>query len=256
MLPALLLTLCINAVPILGISFDNWGSASLLVIYWAENLVGSLLVAVRSHLHQQLTQKQGHFRRHFKNRGAGDRTVGRKPSSLTFTQEFLLTSLIFTVAHGLFLGIMLVVLKMPLQLSQVATGLTGMLCFQLLGFSFDTWGLRQRPFAWVKRQAQFYLGRIVLIHLAIIAGVWLAAFTDNARFLLPFALFKLLVDIGSRMSRGRAPKDNQKAPLWLIRLVNWLRPGDDFAAHLANEQEREAREAKEDEQERQAPSKR
>ncbi|NJM40576.1 MAG: hypothetical protein HC853_07305 [Anaerolineae bacterium] len=184
----LILSICllgINAIPIFGVAFGNWTSATALALYWLENLVGSLLIAVRIRLHQHLTNKQGHFRVQFQSTTIRGKGTEYKAMPSTFTREFLMMSLIFTLAHGVLIAIMLAALRQPVDTQSLLIGAAGMAFFQVVGIGFDTTKLRQQPFAWVKRLSQQYMGRIVLIHLALIAGVGLAAFTNNANFFCP-----------------------------------------------------------------------
>src|SRR3954467_4920910 len=51
-----------NAVPVAGVFLAGWSAATALTLYWVENLVGSLLVAVRIGAHEALTRKRGHRR--------------------------------------------------------------------------------------------------------------------------------------------------------------------------------------------------
>jgi hypothetical protein len=244
MLPALLVTIASNAIPLLGALLGGWGSATVLALYWTENLIGSLLVALRSWLHQRWTGKRGHFRTQFATNNAGQVRRG----DANFTVEFLVTTLVFTLAHGVFTVVILLAMNQPLDTAALRGGAIGLLLFQAFGFVYDAIGLRERSFAWLKQQAQFYLGRVVLIHLGLIAGIWLAAFTGNANVFLPFAVLKLLSDVALRVNTMRGPQPaHSRAPAWMVRLANRARPGEDFEAHLAREFQRETEEAAEDE---------
>ena len=68
---------------------------------------------------------------------------------------------------------------------------------------------------------------------------------SHTLFALPFAGLKLLVEVGSLFGQERRI---QRAPGWLVWLVNRLKPGTDFAAYLASENVKElAREAEDEE---------
>jgi len=89
------------------------------------------------------------------------------------------------------------------------------------------------------------------VHLAIIAGVFLAVFlSNNAAFVVPFAARKLLSDLSNGVSMG--VKDERAAPAWLIRVMDTIKPGKklgkDFATYLVTERQRERAEAALDEQ--------
>ena len=238
----------INAVPIGGIAFAGWSWATALSIYWIENLVGSLLIALRILIHRRLTHTRGHSRAQLGVTTTISGSVSRKEQGFgSFFSEFLVGSLIFTLAHGLFLGLVLIVIvrTMP-DVEQFRIGVLGVLAFLLFDFATDLIRIKQRPFAWVKRLAQAAFGRIVLVHLAIIFGVMLAAYSEGGNaFFLPFAFFKLLADLGSIFGRSNA---SESTPRWLIALMNRIKPGEDFGAYVAVEQAKERKRAVEDEE--------
>ncbi|CAG0945788.1 hypothetical protein ANRL1_02571 [Anaerolineae bacterium] len=238
----------INAVPIGGFVFAGWSWATALTIYWIENLVGSLLIALRIALHRRLTHTRGHARAQLGVTTTISGSVSHKEQGFgSFFSEFLVGSLIFTLAHGLFLGLVLIVIVRALpDVEQFRTGALAVLAFLLFDFAIDLIRIKQRPFVWIKRLAQVAFGRIVLVHLAIIFGVMLAAYSERGDvFFLPFAFFKLLADLGSILGRRDA---SQSTPRWLITLMNRLKPGEDFGAYVAVEQAKERKRAAEDEE--------
>jgi len=242
-------------VPIAGFAIGGWNSATALVVYWVENVIGSLLIALRILLHQRLTHKQGHYRVQLNTttttRNGKARSVSYRKANTTFLVEFLVTSILFTAAHGLFLGILLGVMQAPIDSNAVLGGVGLVAAFQLISFVIDVMSIKTRPFAWIKQVSQFALGRVVLVHLAIIAGVFLAVFlSNNAAFVVPFAALKLLSDLSNGVSMG--VKGERAAPAWLIRVMDTIKPGkkpgEDFATYLVTERERGRAEAALDEQ--------
>ncbi len=243
----LLMVLGTNGVMLWGLGLEGWTGPTALALFWFENVVASLLIALRIALHRGLTRKRGHFRAQLGVKvttGSGGEDEERGFRS--FLAEFLTASIVFTLAHGFFLSILLYgVFKSGPDPDALWIGATGVGLFHLAGFVADLFGLKERPFAWIKFIAQAGLGRVVLVHLAIIGGVAIVAATrSNAAFFLPFAGLKLLVEVGSLFGQERRI---QRAPGWLVWLVNRLKPGTDFAAHLAAENVKElAREAEDE----------
>ena len=47
----------INGVPIAGVFLAGWDGATALSLYWWENLIGSVLIALRILVHRVLTRK-------------------------------------------------------------------------------------------------------------------------------------------------------------------------------------------------------
>ncbi len=241
----LLLVLGLNVVPIAGITLASWGSATAMASYWFESLLGVILISIRIAAHRRITRKQGHYRAQLNSAGAGRTGTPAKTSKTTFLAEYLTTGLVFSLAHGFFLAFFSLVTRQTPDIEALRTGIGVIATLQLVGFAFDMLGLRERPFAWVKHLAQASLGRIVLIHLALIAGVALAAiFAKNDLFLLPFAGLKLLADLGGVFRFGVR---EDTVPGWLPGVVDKLKPGDSFEAYLARERERERVQAQVDE---------
>lgn len=236
----------INAVPVAGLALGGWSASTALALYWVENLVGGLLVAVRIALHRRLTGKRGHLRPQL---GVQLTTGGRgreKEVQLGFLAEFTLGAVGLTVAQGLFLALLLGISP---ESDDVRRGALGVAAFQLLGFGADLVGLRERPFAWVKARAELALGRVVLVHLAILGGFFLASWREGEDVaFLPFALLKTLADLAAFLPTRRAAADpDAPPPAWLAGTMERLRPGD-FAAHWVASKREAARLAAEDEE--------
>lgn len=249
---SLILPLLINAIPALGFLFGAFGTGNTMLIYWVENLLGGLMIAVRIALHRRWTQKQGHYRTHVNTTTTtttrrGGRVSQTRQSSSNFLAEFMLTHLIFTLAHGVFLVFLLFVMRVLPDRQTWLPAIASVAFFQTIGLVMDVVTLKYRPFAWVKRLAQGALGRMALVHLALILGVALAAVIGKKElFFAPFAVLKLLVDVGGYFVQ----RDQQFAPApnWLVKGMNRLKPGQDFAAELEADRQRLLREAELDEQ--------
>lgn len=247
----LLLPLIINIIPALGFMLGAWGTGNTMLVYWFENLVGGLFIAVRIMLHRRWTQKQGHYRAHVNTVTTtttvkGKRITRTSHTQTTFLAEFLLTSLVFTLAHGFFLIMMLFVLRVLPDRATWLPAVASVAFFQVIGLMMDLVTLKYRPFAWVKRMAQGSLGRMALVHIALIAGMGLAAVVGkNELFFVPFAGLKLMVDVGSYFTRNS--QQYAPAPAWLSNVMNRVKPGHDFAAELEADRAKLLREAELDE---------
>ena len=83
-----------------------------------------------------------------------------------------------------------------------------MVGIQLVGFAWDARMLAERPFAWIKTLAQRSLGRVVLVHLAILGGMFLTASRPHPeRFFLVFGVLKLVTDLASWLPLSLPPPD-------------------------------------------------
>lgn len=153
-----------------------------------------------------------------------------------FLGSFLQTSLIFSGAHGIFLGVILGVLtanghgaEIGLNGREVFTGCGLVLVFLAGDFVADLPGLKKRPFAWIEGLADRNLGRVVVVHLSIIFGLAAVAFTGmNRAFFTVFLVLKTMADLASRL-----PQWNPKTPpAWLCRVMDKVpnaQPGKTFA---------------------------
>jgi hypothetical protein len=243
----LLCVIAANAVVLYGVGFKEWNGATALAVYWIETLVGGFLIGIRIWLHRRWTRKRGHYRSQFgvTITSEGNDSV-RETKFNSFLSEFVFTTVAFSIAHAVFLGFFLfgILKKEPdpdtLKLGALAVGIC-----QLAGFLVDLPALRGMSFAALKRMAGFGLARVMLMQFAIIGGMAIAALSGrNEAFLLPFAILKLLADIAGAFS---GLPQRKTAPAWLVRLMNRLRPGEDFAAYLAAEAARENAQEAEDE---------
>lgn len=252
----------INAIPLAGVFLGGWSGATALSLYWWENLVGCVLVLARLLLHRRLTRKRGYERLHLTlasrdNEGkplqqwkpGRPPTVERKGS---FAQEFAVAALAATAVHGLLL---LVVVAKVLEKSPDGAALRqavlGVGAVQVAVFLWDLHGLRQRPFAWVREQAQNTLNRVTLIHLFLIVGTWVALKSETITFFGPFAVLKAMADAGNVLARGGVTLDTAEAPGWLAATINRIAPSrGDFADYWRALKTEERRLATQDEQSR------
>ncbi len=226
-LPRVLQVLGVNAVPVLGVLVGGWSTATALVLYWFENLLSTLLVALRVVRHRRLTRKRGHWMATLsatsnRARGGAGKKSEAKPD---FLRDFLGISLIFTLAHGVFLGA-IVFLMLPESYPEAAIvdvtalwhGLLVVAGFLVVGTLMDLTGIADRPFSWVKGMADRVLGRVV-VHLTIVLGMWTMAWLDGPRGLfLVFAAFKTLVDV-STLATSPSEVAPEKPPGWIVAII-------------------------------------
>lgn len=187
-----------NAVPLSGWFFGGWSPGTTLALFWFENLLLTLFIGARVAAHWQLTRKRGHERGFLKN--------------------FLVTSVAFTLAQGVFLVIILgALLRNTVVLDDVWTGLQWMAGTQVASLALDSWSLGRWPFAELRTRTEWMLGRVVMVHLSIIVGMFVfAAMGTPTSFFGFFLVFKALAEISSIVPQWK-PK---KPPAWLARLMN------------------------------------
>ena len=219
-LRGLLTALGLNADPALGWFVGEWSAGTMLVLYWLETLIGTLLVAVRILLHRRIRPSRGHWAYEAPKGTEGN--AGRRGS--TYLTAFLVPALVFTVAHGFFLAVLGLVVfskkhtpEANLEVNHLLAGLIGIAIFQVIDFIIDVIWLRTRSFAWIERLGQLSLSRVIVIHLTIIGGMAAVMFTGaNRNFFGVFIFLKTLLNL-SLVTPQWKPKT---APAWLSNVMD------------------------------------
>jgi len=208
-----------NLVPLWGFTQASWSAGTTMALYWVQTLIGIPLVAILIVFHRRLTRKQGHYAGTTTTRDSTGSTTVRRS---TFLETFLLMSVPFTIAHGVFLAVLLFGIwkssESAVDPGDLRTGVIATLNVMALGFAIDFIGLARKPFSWIELRAGSVLQRTLVIHLAIIFGMGLAALTgrDAAAFFGVFLALKLLMDLAAEMPAW----DPKEPPAWLTRLMN------------------------------------
>jgi hypothetical protein len=216
-LQQLLSTLGLNAVPAMGWFVGSWSAGTTLGVYWFENVAASLLIGARIALHRKWSPRRGHT--YYQPRDKESR--GTKRSFLSY---FLTTSLVFSAAHGFFLGMIIFVLTMNghgaevgLNWRELGTGCGLVLAMLVADFTFDLRRLHIQPFAWIERLSNANLGRVVVVHLSLIFGMAAVAFTGaNTAFFGVFIGLKTMADLAARLPQWNP----EKPPAWLCHIMD------------------------------------
>lgn len=221
---ALVTALGINAIPAAGWFFADWSAATTLVVYWLETLIGTLLVGVRILLHRRIRPSQGHWDY---QAPPGHETTKTSRGPSTYLTSFLVPALVFTFAHGVFLGVFgLIVLsktysaETAIDRNHLLAGLIGILVFQIFDFLVDVISLRTLPFAWIERLGQISLSRVIVIQLTIIGGMAAVLLTGADRhFFGVFIFLKTMLNL-SLVTPQWKPKT---PPAWLSNLMDRIK---------------------------------
>ncbi|PRC45239.1 hypothetical protein C6A85_96160 [Mycobacterium sp. ITM-2017-0098] len=224
-----LAALAVIAVPAIGWFVEGWSGATTLVVYWFETLVGSLLIAVRILVHRRLTPRRGHYKYE------ASTTNRRSPHSSSFVTGFLITSLVFTAAHGVFLGVIIFLLGRNGQpeLSDINWRSAGYGCLIVLAFLcadmlVDLTTLRRWSFWQIEQTAQRGFSRVVVVHLTLIFGMFGIAITGASSALFGvFVVLKSVAALSFVVPQWEPTKPPERMSRLLNRVPN-MRPGERF----------------------------
>ncbi|MEO7431492.1 MAG: DUF6498-containing protein [Dokdonella sp.] len=235
-----------NAIPIVGVLRYGWSASNVLVLYWLESLLIAILMCLRIAGHCLLTRRKGHWRTG--QLTPSPRNLGNRPVMM---RDYAAVAFPFTLVHGIFVIGITYMLAMNHPDSPVwgfdfvafrhgALLLAGVLAAE---FCLDMTGMRKRPFAWMRACTQQRMGRVLVLHLAIIFGMFAAAATDS-----PYAVLYVLIGLKtlwdlSTSSAGDAPAaPADKPPPWLITVSERVGKGKISGADL-QKQWKDSREA-------------
>lgn len=184
---AIVVVLVTNAIPVYGVLCLHWSIANVLVLFWIENLLIALATCTAIAVHRRSTRALGHRR-------AGQ--LGDAPSdrlgSGSLLHDYASIAVFFTLAHGVFVAAVLYAQagapQWQLALPALRNGATMLIAVLATGFMADLPALRRRPFAALRCQVRRRLGRVFVLHVAIVLGAWLLVALDSS----PAFLFLLI----------------------------------------------------------------
>ena len=239
---AVFIVLVTNAIPVYGVMRLHWSVANVLVLFWIENLLVAVFTCLRIAVHRALTRKRGHWRSGQLGAESSD-AVGR---GATLLGDYATIAFVFTFAHGVFVLAITFILghNLPNEpnwhfsfdaLRQGILLLAGVLA---AGFLADLPGMRGRPFAWIRLVVQQRMGRVLVLHLAIIFGMMAMGATNSALGLL-FVLIGLKTLWELATTRAPAPMPDQP-PAWALRLGERFGKDKGGAEGFAREWKRDA----------------
>jgi hypothetical protein len=252
-----LFALLVNAVPLYGVLVEGWSAATILVLYWIENLLTAVATCLRIAIHRSWTQKRGHY--HGGQLGVVVSSGTSARPIRTFLGEYATAALIFTLAHGVFVVALPLILasnhpddpRWQVSLSQLRLGVSAVAAFLGLALVADLPSLPTWSFARIRAYAQARLGRVLILHLTIIFGMFAIAFTESPYgFLYVMVGLKTLADVGGALAREEPLPD--KPPAWASGIASRVgkAPGKakaDFETEWRREIEASKRQAEEDE---------
>lgn len=186
-----------------GYLLYNWSPATALALYWVDNVVGSIAMAVRISEHRRLTGDRAHRDpqlglRFTESKGGGP----EKPVKFkSFLSEFVTGSTAFGVAHGAFLAVALAAIVQHPDFAALKEGAIAIALSHAIALIIDLFTIQNWPFEKLKEQAGNLMGRTILVQLALIGGTWLAIAKDSPdSFFRVFVWLKTASDVAGMLS--------------------------------------------------------
>jgi hypothetical protein len=237
-----------SLVPGGGYFLAGWSPSTTLALYWVETLVGALAMGLRIQLHRRWTGLGGHTRRRINAEVMSTRASQTQQHAFgSFLAEFLVISLVFTLAHGVFLAAILgFVLERP-NVDQARQGALGIVACHGLSLGLDTFRLETWPFARIREMSHKLLGRVVVVHLSIIGGMAFMAWRETpGAFFGVFVALKALTDFGSFLPQWNP----REPPRWLVKVMQAVpsKKGETFEEYWRRTRAAEEAQAARDEQ--------
>jgi hypothetical protein len=224
-----LFILALNAVPLVGVLSFGWSAATLLIVVWVEVLLVGVGNVARIWLHREWTKTRGHYRRHFNNRSPATllEKSKRPVQSGTLLGEYATLAFVFTLGHGLFLGIILVLSSRnftgdgpspwAIDITALERGILAVLGLTIFELFLDLAVLRRKPFYWVKERVQVSMGQVVIVHLAILFGMFLLMYLET-----PLVFLGIIIGLKALMELGMAGQKRElpaTPPRWLSSIA-------------------------------------
>jgi hypothetical protein len=202
---AIVVVLVTNAIPLYGMSRLHWSLANVLALFWIENFLIALATCAAIAVHRRATRMLGHRR-------AGQ--LGDAPSdrlgSGSLLHDYASIAVFFTLAHAVFVAAVLYALagdpKWQIALPALRNGAAMLVTVLAAGFVIDLPALRQRPFGRLRSQVRRRLGRVFVLHVAIVVGAWALAASGSASvFLYVLIGLKTVWELALACAPERAP---------------------------------------------------
>ncbi|HET7924359.1 MAG TPA: DUF6498-containing protein, partial [Rhodanobacteraceae bacterium] len=156
-----------------------------------------------------------------------------KPAEMGLIGEYATGTFGFTLGHGIFVGAIAMIVHQnypdqpmwQLSWEQVLRGALAIAAFLGIELAIDLTRIRSASFAAIRDYAQARMGRIIVLHLAIIFGMMGMAWSNSPMAVLYVLIgLKTLADLLGIATRG-APKiedSDTPPPVWTMKMADKL----------------------------------
>ena len=198
-----------SLVPGGGYLLYQWTPATALALYWFENVIGSVAMAIRISEHRRLNGDRAHRDPQLGLKFTSEDSRGKeKPVKFkSFLSEFVTGMTAFGVAHGAFLVVALAAIVQKPDWAALKQGAIAIALCHAIAVTVDLFTIQNWPFEKLKEQAQSLMGRTILVQFALIGGTWLAIAKDQPdSFFKVFVWLKTASDVAGMVTSLALPK--------------------------------------------------
>ncbi len=184
-LVALLYALFMNGIPLVGVIMSGQSPGVLLLLYWFETVLMVITGAIRIVLHRRATAKAGHYvacsvLSHKDSTAASVRRALGEQND--FLKGFLTITVVFTVAHGIFVLLLVFLFDVggPVTLEGARLAFFYAVFVQGVFLLWDLPRLSGWSFAELGRNVGQVQLRVLVTQLGLIFGFLVMAVTNSA----------------------------------------------------------------------------
>lgn len=188
-LPRLAAILGVNTIPALGWLRETWSAEVAMLLYYLETVAVILLVGAMVRFIVPAHDEAG-------------RPIAGERNRLA--RSYLLFTLVFTAGIGLFLGLALFAIRQAtIPWPAVGAAFAVIVALQLFAYGWEAYRLRPLDIADAEALVNRDMGRIPILHLGVLFGMFLAAYRSEW-FVWPFIILKTTVDVAGLVAQARA----------------------------------------------------
>jgi hypothetical protein len=206
--PALLYSLLMNAIPLIEVIVHDRPPAVLILLFWFETVLLLITGAIRIVVHQRATGLAGH---HAPLNTVSDHKADVEETRRAFGDEntylrgFLGITVIFTIAHGIFVLALVFLFKIagPVSYADVRIALVYALCVHAIFLLWDLRTLAHWTFVQLATSVGGSSMRVLVTQLGLVLGIPVAGMTNSPWGLVgTFVALRALSDASIAWLRG------------------------------------------------------
>jgi Family of unknown function (DUF6498) len=224
---SLLYAFLILLLPLAEAIYNHRSPGALLYLYWVESCALLILHPIRIWLHQHLTNATGHWYPPAFHDRHGKPTARKVSTSRhTFLKSFVMPMAIFTIAHGVFILLLLFLTRITgtVNAADLRAATTWGIGVPLSIFAIDLFMIRRWTFAQLRRSVDSLIMRSLVTQFGLIFGIIATAAAGSLwSAVAVFFLFRVLTDglvdwsqrvkgkigLSNRIARWVAKKENK-----------------------------------------------